>query len=105
MKYFMKDVKKYGVVYAFGYKLWCMLDSLFWYKLIDRTIVRKRIEKLANRVETFLNQYDGHLVPSEDYNNCEEVRISTPCSCTIFNDCTECGSYPMCAQFDHDITG
>lgn len=95
MKYFISHMKKYNLTYAMGFALWDALDKLHF----NQRMLRRKAARLQDSIEAMLDRYDGHLQP-EGY-ECEPLPDGepTPCGCVHFNDCRECGSYPMCRSY------
>lgn len=86
MKYFMIDIKKYGLVYAILYKLWLLIDSFnFSFK------VSKKISKLQDKIETILDKYDKHMQ--------QEEPLEFESNCIDFWSCDCCPNRSLCNEY------
>lgn len=68
MKYFVKDIKEYGIRYAILMKLWLLLDNINF-----RTKALRKLTKLQDKIEIILDKYDNHMQhqePLEFESNC-----------------------------------
>lgn len=91
MRIFLKNCKKYNLLYAFSFEAWSVLEYL---SEIPKIKGISQIYRIQDNIERMLDKYDGHLQHISDYS--EEDPIPTPCGCIYFNDCSECSSNSIC---------
>lgn len=77
-----------------GIKYTIALKFMFFYEIIPFNKLRKTVEKWCNKL------YDYAYTIDYSYEFIREIQetddISTPCGCSIFNDCSECSNNSMC---------
>lgn len=77
-----------------GIKYTIAVKFMFFYEVIPFYKLRKTVEKWCNKLYDYAYTID--TVDSYELQE-ENGDISTPCGCSIFNDCSECSNNSMCS--------
>ena len=89
IKAFIKNLKSDGLLYA--------LATAFMYTFEDSKIeVLRRFSDMCYDYSYAIYEKSCWEAYVEEHEEEPEETVATPCGCVIFNDCTECGSYPVC---------